>query len=136
LEADLIERGLRLRDCPTPGFNWRDLHVIVRHARVDSNLYREIFPEAAGWNLTNQLLAAAVDIGIWFKWVRLGHEGDAPDRISRPGVVNDPKMRKRGTPMRLSEAKKVYAEVGPVSASKDPEAENLRKLKAIFGNGG
>lgn len=136
MEADLIPFGLRLRNCPTPEFNWRDLHVIVKHSDPDSNLYRAVFPESAGWNLTNQLLAALTDVGIWFQWVRMGAEGDAPDRVTRPGVVNDPKHRKRGTPMRLSEAKKVYAQVGPGGESGDTEVERSRKLAAIFGRGG
>lgn len=98
-----------------------------------------MFPESAGWTLTNQLLAAAVDIAHWFKWVRCGAEGDPPDRITRPGVVNEPKRRKKGTPMKMSEAKAVYAAVGPVGSdgvSPMTDDERFAKLRAIFGGGG
>lgn len=135
LEADLILSGLRLRDCPSREFDWRDLHVFVKYVGVRSNLYRAMFPDSANWDLTNQLLAAAVDIGNWFVWARQGGKGERPDRIPRPGVAVDPKHRKKGTPMKLSDAKVVYAAVGPGGASPDTLEQRQAKLRKIFGHG-
>jgi hypothetical protein len=106
--------------------------VYSRHPNPTGFLYAALFPESAGWNKTTQLLAAAVDIGHWFQWVRNGCDGDPPDRITRPGVVNPPQARKKGTPMRLSEAKKIYGQVGAAPITED---ERARKLSAIFGHG-
>lgn len=131
LEADLIKDNLRLRDCPSEGFDWRDLRIYVKHVGAESNLYKAMFPESAGWNVTTQLLAAITDVAHWFQWVRAGAEGEPPQRITRPGVTNKPKARQKGTPMRLSQAKEVYAQTGPKPMTDD---EKLAKLSKIFGN--
>src|SRR6185312_15833247 len=70
LEADLIDKGLRLRDCPTKKFNWRDLLVIYRHLGFSSHTYESMHPDQAGWTLTNQLLAASADVLRWLQWVK------------------------------------------------------------------
>jgi hypothetical protein len=90
LEADLIDRGLRLRWCPSPDFTWRDLHLFVKFADMDSKLMRSMYPDKAGWTLTNQLLAIIADVLRWLQWAKTkdGMKGyNQPEPIPRPGVV-------------------------------------------------
>jgi hypothetical protein len=97
LEADLMKDGLRLRDCPSERFNWRDLSVYVRHVGVDSNLFRAMFPDRAGWTLTNMLLAEMVDTLHWLQWAKTkdGQRGrNRPALTPRPGVAPAGKSRK------------------------------------------
>lgn len=80
---------MRLRDCPTPEFDWHDLAVIIRHSRVDSHLYYSLYPDKAGWTLGNQLLAIIADTLRWLQWAKTkdGSKGiGMPDPIPRPGV--------------------------------------------------
>ena len=89
LEADLIRCGLRLRDCPSESFDWRDLLVLVRHSGSETALYKSMYPEQAGWTLTNMLLAAIVDVLRWLQWAKTkdGARGyNMPEPIPRPGV--------------------------------------------------
>lgn len=93
IEADLIDRGLRLRWVGTPRLTWRDLHVIVKHLLPDSALVRSMNPDWH-WDLTNQLLAEAVDTLHWLKWSKTkgAHSKPPhgmPDRIPRPGVESN-----------------------------------------------
>lgn len=48
-----------------------------------------MYPEAAGWTLTNQLLALIADVLRWLQWAKTkdGSKGrNQPEPISRPGV--------------------------------------------------
>lgn len=91
IEYDLITHGLRLRDLPSPGFDWRDLWVIIRHAGPDSALTVSLDGrEAVEWDLTNQLLAAAVDALSFLRWAKTEDAqrpgAQPPALIPRPGV--------------------------------------------------
>jgi hypothetical protein len=101
LEADLLAApgNLRLRNCPSEDFNWRDLKVFVKFVGVRSHLYRKLFPESADWDLSNQLLASIIDIQRWFQWVRMGADDSGvppPDPIERPGVSKRKADHRRG----------------------------------------
>lgn len=53
-------------------------------------LFRAMYPEKAGWTLTNQLIALAVDVLRWLQWAKTedGSRGfNQPEPIPRPGVT-------------------------------------------------
>lgn len=88
LEFDLIGLGLRLRDCPSPAFNWRDLWVIVRHLGRDSATWRAANPdEDTSWTVTDYLLAVIADNTGFRLWQAAGGKGQRPKPIPRPGDV-------------------------------------------------
>ena len=88
LEFDLIRLGLRLRDCPSPGFNWRDLWVICRRLGRDSELYKSMNPEDdTAWSVTDYLLAMVADNTAFRLWQAAGGKGKKPKPVPRPGDV-------------------------------------------------
>lgn len=128
LEADLLRDGLRLRDCPSERFNWRDLYVYVKHSRVDSELFRAMFPDRHGWDKTEMLLAEAVDTLHWLQWVKTKagqRNQDRPKQIPRPGVGPKPRPGLKPKPLPLSMLKAELAERN--------DADNIDKLKTILG---
>jgi Family of unknown function (DUF5361) len=90
LEMDLIDRGLRWRDCPSAEFNWRDLYLVVRYAGADSNVVRATDPKRAGWTTHTMLMADMVDSLNWLVWAKTEAAqkgGSPPSPIERPGVL-------------------------------------------------
>lgn len=90
LEADLINIGLRLRNCPSSGFTWRDLWLFIKHTPLTSNMARVMFPDKAGWTRENMLLAEVADSLHWLQWAKTksGSKGrNKPKPIPRPGVT-------------------------------------------------
>lgn len=88
VEFDLIGLGLRLRDCPSPGFNWRDLWVICRRLGRDSELYKSMNPEDdTAWSVTDYLLAMVADNTAFRLWQAAGGKGKKPKPVPRPGDV-------------------------------------------------
>ena len=88
LEFDLIRLGLRLRDCPSPGFNWRDLWVICRRLGRDSELYKAMNPEDdTAWSVTDYLLAMIADNTAFRLWQAANGKGKKPRPVPRPGDV-------------------------------------------------
>jgi hypothetical protein len=121
---------LRLRDCPSERFNWRDLRVFVKYVGVSSNLYRKLFPEASDWDLSNQLLASVIDLMRWFQWVKLGATESgmpAPDPIERPGVKKRRGDHRRGNATR-SETNR---ELG-MRLTDEEDPDRKAKLRNIF----
>jgi hypothetical protein len=94
LEADLIKDGLRLRDCPSEHFNWRDLWVYVTYADVNSRIVAASNPDIAGWTLECMLLANVADDTAWLHWAKtkgaLEKSASPPELIPRPGVKRKP----------------------------------------------
>lgn len=130
LEADLIKAGLRLRDCPSPGFTWRDLQIFIEYLDNDSSLVALVHPERAGWTKTNMLLADLIDtarIHLWLNTVD-GREGrNFPEPIPRPGVkVKEPRKGSKVKPQPLSKIKEIYG------AQPSNDVERQRKLAAMF----
>ena len=129
VEMDLIDRGLRLRNCPSPEFNWRDLYVILKNSGPHTHYFRAINPEAAGWDLPAQLQAQAVDILRWLQWVKTeaAQEPHAqpPPLIPRPGVKagesRDGELK--GRRMTLERAKKRFDR---------PDPDREKKLFTLF----
>jgi hypothetical protein len=114
---------------PAKGFNWRDLKVFVRHVDPHSHLYRAMFPEAAGWDLTNQLIATVVDIMRWFQWVKGGAEGSPPDPIKRPGARKAGAHRRGHAKMSVMNEKLGFRPIGEVMKT-DPAA--IERLSNLF----
>ena len=86
IEFDLISLGLRLRDCPSPGFNWRDLWVICRRLGRSSELYKAMNPDDdTSWSVTDYLLALVADNTAFRLWQAAGGKGRKPKPIPRPG---------------------------------------------------
>jgi hypothetical protein len=131
LEADLIDKGLRLRNCPSPQFNWRDLWVFVRYCGRHSNIVGVTNPDLAGWDKHAMLQARACDALNWLVWAQTEDAqegGDPPDLIVRPGV--EPKPVRPGSnvkPRPVSEIRKL--------AGLDDQSDDERKKKifAAFG---
>jgi hypothetical protein len=130
LEADLLGIGLRLRHCPSPEFNWRDLWVFISHIGVDSKLYAATNPESAGWNKTNMLIAEAVDYLGWLQWAKTksaSEGGNPPDRVPRPGVQPNPARKgSKVKPVPIDKLREVFN----LDERNDPARD--RKLHNIF----
>lgn len=119
---------MRLRNCPSEDFNWRDLRVFVKYVGVSSHLYRKLFPESADWDMSNQLLASVIDLMRWFQWVKMGGTDSglpAPDPIERPGVKKRRGDHRRGNATR-SETNKVLG----MRLEDDPERR--AKIAKVF----
>lgn len=91
IEIDLIRLGLRLDDLGTFALSWRDLLVIVRRSRPDSDLARELNGSGEPpWGVTDYLLAAVVDLLANANWQRQGKKSaPKPRPIKRPGQVTE-----------------------------------------------
>lgn len=86
VESDLIDRGLRLRNLPSPDLNWRDLWVIVRHLPTGSALNRVQDPDWR-WDLHAQLGAGMYDLLAGANWQRSGdNSAERPTPLPRPGL--------------------------------------------------
>lgn len=129
LEYDLIKDGLRLRDCPSDEFNWRDLWVYVKHSGETSALWQARNPKFAGWTLTTRLLAIIANALRWLVWAKTkdGHRNrnrpvpigpDMGDQQSRPG------LKVKAAP--LSKVKELLGLSG--------EERREKKLRNLFGN--
>lgn len=110
LAADLINKGMRLRYFPSEDHNWSDLTAVIKHLDVHSALYGVIYPDRAGWDKQNMLLANIADSLVWLQWAQTkdGKKGrNRPKPIPRPGVVDEqPKgARVKATPLSQLKAK-------------------------------
>ena len=126
LEADLINAGLRLRDCPSEGFTWRDLKVFIRYMPATGNLFGAMFPDRAGWDKPAYLLAEVVDSLHWLQWAKTkdGRDGrNRPKLVPRPGVTQPRREGSNPTALPLSEIKKRFA-------LSQPSATDLNELFA------
>ncbi|MFC4124938.1 DUF5361 domain-containing protein [Nocardia rhizosphaerae] len=91
MAADLIDRGLRLRDLGTEALSWADLHAIVDtlQFRPESALYRTIVTDWR-WGLSEMLLADAVDSLRWLMWAKTKdgqRNRNRPKPVPRPGIA-------------------------------------------------
>lgn len=131
LEADLIRRGMRLRDFPSDRHNWRDLWVFVTLPDTDDRTYAATNPDRAGWDKATMLLADIADSNGWLQWAKTkaaADGGSPPERIIRPGV-KAPEHRKgsKVKPMTMSRVRELAC--GQLNTS--PE-ERQQKLARIF----
>lgn len=131
IAADLLDKGLRLRHCPSQDFSWYDLKVLLRYSPVTSNFYGSLYPDRAGWTREAMLLADAVDALVWLQWAKTKdgrNNRNRPKPIPRPGVT--PPAREGSNP-----------KAAPLSVIKDRfkdrystrSNDKAAKLKDLFG---
>lgn len=135
LEADLIERNLRLRNCPSPEFNWRDLWVFITYADVHTNIVAAEHPERAGWGRLELLMADVADNTDWLVWAKTkaAQERGAtpPERRPRPGVK--PAEVRKGSKVKPSPISKIREryKLDERRAHQD-QLGRKRQLEAVF----
>ncbi|QFG05145.1 tail assembly chaperone [Gordonia phage Dre3] len=89
LEIDLLYAGHRLRWVGSDDFTWRDLKLFISGSQLDSELFKSLHPEEAGWSRTNMLLANIADSLAWLVWAKTkdgSRNRNQPQPIKRPGV--------------------------------------------------
>lgn len=99
IEADLIDKGMRLRWFPSVDYTWRDLLVIVKHLGQESHYGRACLGEDAAWTMDAQLQAATVDclrLLLWMKTKDGAKNRNRPRPIRRPGVDDGVEKKKIG----------------------------------------
>ena len=101
--------------------------MFVRYLGPHSNLVAELYPDRAGWDLQNQLLASIADDQRWLHWAKTeaaSEGGEPPERIERPGVVK-PQTRpgSKVKPMTLEKGKEMFDR---------PDPERGAKLNQMF----
>lgn len=70
-------------------FTWRDLKLFISGSQLDSELFKSLHPEEAGWSRTNMLLANIADSLAWLVWAKTkdgSRNRNQPQPIKRPGV--------------------------------------------------
>jgi Family of unknown function (DUF5361) len=131
LEMDLIDKGLRLRDCPSAGFNWRDLKLIVEYLGPDSKLVAETQPDNAHWDKHAYLLADIVDGINWLCWSKTedAHKrnGNPPDPVPRPGVKKKGRAGFNTKPIPMQRAR----ELAGIDPSRK-DTDRSKKIAAAF----
>lgn len=151
LSADLISKGMRLRNFPSDDYTWADLKTIVRFLDVHSALFGVMFPDRAGWDLQNLLLAEIVDHQRWLQWAKTkdGSKGrNRPKQVPRPGVTPEQPAGAKVAAQPLSQLKarlaKRYAAINAAETKKKLTAGLGRRvppdppkasLEDIFGRG-
>lgn len=95
LEYDLIALGLRLRYCPSEGFDWRDLKVVVSQADDKTKLWQSQNPKFAGWTVTDRLLAIIANGIRWLVWAKTkdGSKNRNRPKPIGPDMAEDKKVR-------------------------------------------
>lgn len=89
--ADLIDKGLRLRDFPSDHLTWADMLAIVENAPRTSAIARSVDREKAEWSTTDYLLAMIADAQAWLVWAKTedgAKNRNRPKPLPRPGVTD------------------------------------------------
>jgi len=75
----------------TDRLNWRDLHVIIVEAGIDSPIISATTPDIAGWDKRTSLLADIFDALMAANWQRgAGKSWEKPDPYPRPKPPEEP----------------------------------------------
>lgn len=88
IQADLIDRGLRLRHLGTEALTWGDLSAVIAHLPVESATFRAVKTDWM-WGLPEMLFADIADSLHWLVWAKTtdAQKGrNHPKPIPRPGV--------------------------------------------------
>lgn len=110
IDVDCLRLGLDLADLGTERFSWARLKAVVTYAPADSALVRSIHGDAAQWDATEHLLAAAVDALNAANWQRSGGKGRRPKPVPRPGRPKN--ERKLGSAsMSIEEAARRFEQI-------------------------
>lgn len=95
IEADLLDRGWRLSEVGG-SFSWRDLLVMVRRFQRDPETATARSVHGERWKVTDQLLAALIDLLQIGNWQRAGKKhAPKPKPFQRPW--EKPRGRKFGS---------------------------------------
>jgi hypothetical protein len=87
VEADLISRGLRIRDLGTERFNWRDFKHVLTNLSQDSALHRSI---GGRYTTSDYLLVVIANTLRTMSWqLSSGKERDRPEPFFLPGMGED-----------------------------------------------
>lgn len=102
VEADLLDRGWRLAEVGLT-FSWRDLLIMIRRLQADPATATARSIHGEHWKVTDQLLAAIVDLLQNANWQRQGKpHAPKPKPLQRPW--EKPRGRKLGSkPIPISE---------------------------------
>lgn len=108
MNADLIERGLRLRWVGSEDFTWRDLLDVVKNLPKSSAVFRAVHGEdESEWGLSEHLLAGVLDNTGWLVWAKTkdaSRPGAKPPKPTpRPGVGDDSVKRIGGSVLPVDE---------------------------------
>jgi hypothetical protein len=94
----------------------------------DSALFAAMFPDRAGWDKTNMLLAEIVDTLHWLQWAKTKagqHNRDRPPPVPRPGTVKKARPGLKPKPAPLSVVK---ARLAQHNGSDPGRADKLKTL--------
>jgi len=143
LEYDLIRDGLRLRDCPSAEFTWRDLHVYVKHLPPDSATVQAVDEKFGGWTRGDRLLAIIANMLrlLWWAKTKDGHKGRRRPAMIGPDMGNDvaPRagMKPKSSPLSVIKAAlgldKRPETMSEVREQKRDEDAAAGKIAALFG---
>lgn len=99
VEADLIDRGFRLRWIGEEDFTIRDVLTIIENLPGESALARKLNPDSWMWSHTDHLLALVYDRLAEHNWM-ISRDGqrnvNRPKPLPRPGIEPDNSVRKLG----------------------------------------
>lgn len=105
IEADLHRYyGIDLLDFYRGRISLRKLAVLVEGLPAEATVYRNLQPEAAGWDIHTYLLAGILDALNDANWQRAeGKAHNRPERVPRPYdiAVNNAKQRRRDEVLQL-----------------------------------
>lgn len=136
LEADLINKGMRLRDFPSERHTWRDLWVFVTYGGVHTHTFAATNPEKAGWGRIEQLIAGISDNVSWMQWAKTEaaqHGSEPPDLIVRPGVkAREVRPGSRVKPAPLSRIRERAKMKAPQESSPKGDPARQRQLEGLF----
>ena len=100
LEADLIDKGLRIRHIGEKDFTLSDLLAIIQNSPRDSALFRKLHPIESVWSHTDHMLALVFDKLAEHNWMisKDGAKGiRRPKPFPRPGVTDEDSTTKHYT---------------------------------------
>jgi hypothetical protein len=93
----------------TGELSWRRLKVLVQHLPANSTTARALGVDS--WDLTDQLLAATVDLLALANWQRGGDKrAKRPTPIQRPGVKNPGEKRLGTASMPIDEMRRLLGQ--------------------------
>lgn len=105
VQADLIDRGLRLRHLGTEALTWGDLSAVIACLPPDSALFRAKRPDWM-WGLPEMLAADIADSLRWLMWAKTkdAQKGrNAPKPIPRPGIARPERIGAKASVAEMNE---------------------------------
>lgn len=88
MQADLIDRGLRLRHLGTEALTWADLNAVITCLPTESATFRAVTPDWM-WGVPEMLAADIADSLRWLVWAKTDDarkNRNRPKPVPRPGI--------------------------------------------------